>query len=174
MKQLNEFMTNSLLEYSKDTSKLESHLSKFLDKNKFTLEIEKDIRGDKFTIMDNDKEVAQMEYMGIQELEFNIQSTKGVKVPNPDGNYLLMGTIVVNKEYRRQGIYTELINASTTMALKMGAKGLASLQWDIDSGEYERSPEATLVWDKLVKSNKATVIISETDDEEDTTFLKTK
>ena len=58
------------------------------------------------------------------------------------------------------------------MAKKNGLDGLVSLQWDIDSGESERTPEATAVWEKLLKTNsKVSKITSEKFGEEDVDYM---
>lgn len=124
--------------------------------------VDKDERNptSEYTLMSDGQRVASWRYMGPEDLntDGDIEGNENVS----EGEYLLCGTIVVENEFRRKGIYSAIIYAGYDYAKSMGLEGIASLQFDIDSGEFERTPEATAVWEKLLKTdNKVAKIMVE-------------
>jgi GNAT superfamily N-acetyltransferase len=106
---------------------------------------------DEYELTSDGERVATWRFMGPEELEIkgDIEGNKNVS----SGEYLLAGTIVVKEKFRRKGIYTSIIYAAYEYAKEKGLEGIASLQFDIDSGDFERTDAATAVWEKLLKND---------------------
>lgn len=106
---------------------------------------------DEYELKSNGKRVATWRYSSPTEVEIEgkIEGKQDVE----SGKYLLCGTIVVEEEFRRKGVYTAIIYAGYYYAKGKGLKGLASFNYDLDSGEFERTAEATAVWEKLLKND---------------------
>jgi len=99
----------------------------------------------KFKIKVFTSEIDNKEHIAI--IKGDVEGNQNVE----SGEYLLTGTIEVKEPYRRLGIYTSIIYAGYEYAKSIGLKGIASLQFDIDSGDFERTPAATSVWENLLK-----------------------
>lgn len=124
----------------------------------FYVEYENNIR-ELYIIKKGDEIVANLSYMGEEHKSYsNIIETEGKSIIK--GSFLVMGTIFVEDKFKRKGIYSNIINSSLEYSKLLGLDGVVSFNYDIDSGEFERTKEATLVWENLLKNqNNVTKII---------------
>lgn len=132
------------------------YIQEYMDKTGYKLEVSAVTnRGAEYLIYDGDKHVASFEFMGPEKMNYedDIIKIEGNQAFDERGEYLLAGTVVVEPAYRRKGIYTEILKAAYEYATDNDVDGIASTNYDIESGDSKRTDAATGVWEKLYKDD---------------------
>ena len=89
-----------------------------------------------------------------------------LETQNFDG-YRCICTAEVNENFRKQGIYSEVLSFFNKYVKSKGSKGICSLPSDPEGAGIERSNEATNVWLNLERKGLATSVEEEDEEFED-------
>lgn len=143
---------------------IQDNLSVFLEKHGLELKItdvQSHYKKTELIFTKEDKKIIALDIREDYELNFskfyqgNFNKTiieyEGKEISD-NSSFIWIADIWIDDNYRRLGIYSEIINIFVDIAKKADLNGIISLPYDLVSDRWPRSSEATSVWEKLFQN----------------------
>lgn len=121
-----------------------------------------------YSFHENDRQIVEF---SLDEIKLDFKEDKKVvgKIPKK-GNYLVINHIFVEPKWRRNKLYTNIIES---LSKSNSHSGIASLQYSDNA--QERSEMANKFWESLLKRKKVSKIVSDPWEEGlETTYIYSK